>query len=300
MVAERTLEKLGIVAAQDGWPRIRRWETRERAFEARWTDIRKGYRYPLEAAIRQQDHILEKYGVIQGVGGEIQELEAVIDILDDVNGQLDGWIGLSSSAKEIIRVQLARLQGELRRVVNARKTEARDKIAASRELKDRLGRPNPGAVRASIASAANLIAERLGEEIEEAIVPVIILRKQAMLYEREWMLYRVFDPVERSIGAIMKSVQWRSEEFRPLFLRTQKLAAQVRRLKVKFVPYRDYRNALFQLLVTVQRHLKRGNGVMAERTLTIAKKLAAETSSRLALTPDQVKARLESKAIAQT
>jgi len=176
-----TLQKAGINYLMLGWVKIDCWqETNEglKKIPRRIID--------LPAAIRQQDHILEKYK--EKIGrkpGEIQLLLEFHQIISKIHSYLINWKESGKKEREKIQYEIARIILQLAFCVNFYKTEARDSLYDMSSLEDALGRLNPPAMAANIVPILGFLADRL-EQIR-ATVPIIALRKELLKFEKNVM-----------------------------------------------------------------------------------------------------------------
>ncbi len=290
MTSQSVLERCGIIIKQE-YPLVHRWQRENGDRTSEWMHF-NNHRYPLEAAVRQQEHILRKYGITAGVDGKIQELEAVIDIIDRIRYQIRNRKA-SLHSIEAIRSDIDHLQDRLSKVVNERKAEAREQIAASDTLHDSRGRWNPGAISARLTAAANLLAERLAGEIEEAIVPLIVFRHQILTYERDWLRSRVFEKTSRELSRLRELDEWHRGELGLVVQKLQRVNNNLSRPHVAWYPYTDFKRAMMRHGIDAVHRLKNGNKIEGGRRIYLATRLANKAGDLLRLEPAEIQRQFE-------
>lgn len=149
-----TLEKNGILFRELGRLGIARWNKGQKIYQST---------SDLPAAIRMQDHILEKYGINPAlIFSEKNEIENFSDILKKINRFLSNW-KKNKDKREEIEKELAILILHLGRCRNDLKINARSQMVKIAGLEDSLGRENSGAMAARSIAALNKLSERINQ-----------------------------------------------------------------------------------------------------------------------------------------
>ena len=175
-----TLEKCGVIYLPGGWIRIRRWIK-----EGGVINHSPQHVPDLDASIRMQTHILERYrGQNSNPAGEFGELEKFDDIIREANRMLTRWKNAAKKERMEIADRLTKVVLRLEKCRNDFKTAIHGQLSEVISLADSLGRPNPGALAARTVAALNDLAGRFQEM--RIIMPIIALRHELLIFEKKW------------------------------------------------------------------------------------------------------------------
>lgn len=185
------MQSAGIRILKDGFVEITRWEKTGKHAESPLPIKQKidG----VNSAIRMQDHILGLYRSDEkSRNSEYSKLESIQEVIEHANDILTSWHAAKPEDKEDLQIQLADVVLQLEHCRNEFKVAAREQSSAVLEMKDSLGRENPGALAARTVAALNDLSKRVNEM--QLIMPIMALRKETLILEKR-----------RSTGAISRS-----------------------------------------------------------------------------------------------
>ncbi|NTW22370.1 hypothetical protein HGA34_02365 [Candidatus Falkowbacteria bacterium] len=176
----------------------------------------------LNAAIRMQQHILDRYlGTVEKLAGETDRLDDLKLLAGQIHGLVLSWKELTIKGRltpeeltEHIKNLAEEIGRNLARSRNPRKSSARSQAKHLTEPHDSLDRTNPGAQAARTAALLNRLAERL-EEIA-SIVPFILRRKQALETKKKNVLDGLSESLDQ-LSVVMQS--WTMKQLSPEALR---------------------------------------------------------------------------------
>ncbi|MCX6762669.1 MAG: hypothetical protein NT093_02710 [Candidatus Moranbacteria bacterium] len=185
------MQSAGIRILKDGFVEITRWEK---------TGKHAGSPLPIKqkidgvnSAIRMQDNILGLYRSDEkSRNSEFSKLESIQEVVEHANDILTSWHSAKQEDKKDLQIQLADVVLQLEHCRNEFKVAVRDQSEAVLEMKDSLGRENPGALAARTVAALNDLSKRVNEM--QLIMPIMALRKETLILEKR-----------RSTGAISRS-----------------------------------------------------------------------------------------------
>ena len=181
----------GIRVLSDGFMEIPRWEKGGKHAEG---PIRVRQKVDgINSAIRMQDNILEIYRSEEKDRlSEFSKLESIQEVIEHANELLTSWRMAKPEDKKDLQMELASVVLQLEHCRNEFKVATIDQIEKVMELKDSLGRDNPGALAARTVAALNNLAKRMNEM--QLIMPIMALRKEVLILEKR-----------RANGAISKA-----------------------------------------------------------------------------------------------
>lgn len=185
------MQSAGIRILKDGFVEITRWEKTGKHAESPLPIKQKidG----VNSAIRMQDKILGLYRSDEkSRNSEYSKLESIQEVIEHANDILTSWHAAKPEDKKDLQIQLADVVLQLEHCRNEFKVAAREQSSAVLEMKDSLGRENPGALAARTVAALNDLSKRVNEV--QLIMPIMALRKETLILEKR-----------RSTGAISRS-----------------------------------------------------------------------------------------------
>lgn len=160
----------------------------------RWHLFPHGIYEALRACYHVRDHYEEE-------DGEIIFTEQAFRDLMILAYQLASFRRLSAEAKEEIRQKLAFYQSRFQRATNELKTEVKEHLNRSVDLKDSLGRLNPGATAARLTASRRRLALRL--DAIQTIDPCIGRRQIALILEKD-RIHRTLRDIQRKTGELAR------------------------------------------------------------------------------------------------
>lgn len=156
------------------------------------------YREGLFDAIRGRALVMLGYGARE-TGGEQGDLRVLTRSIAELLGLMATYGKLEETERQEVTDRFRVLAAHFTRVRNLAKREAREKLVAGASVRDRLGRPNPGASAARAVGAQNRLMLR-AEEIRE-IAPWVGYYELALIAERD-RLYGIFE----DLGALLRNL----------------------------------------------------------------------------------------------
>ncbi|MFZ2882474.1 MAG: hypothetical protein WA019_05360, partial [Candidatus Moraniibacteriota bacterium] len=118
----------------------------------------------INSAIRMQDHILKNYRFDKEDKLSVfSQIESIQEVIEHANELLNKWSKTKPEDKEAMQMQLAHVILQLENCRNEFMVGTKDQTEAIIELKDSLGRENPGAFAARTVAALNNLAKRINE-----------------------------------------------------------------------------------------------------------------------------------------
>ena len=185
------LEKSGIEILTDGWLRIIRWNKQP----SKNAIIIKQKVIGINSAIRMQDHILGGYREDQIKNqAELSKLESIEEVIEKANSILTDWQNLNLAYDHKMIKQLIQVILLLEKCTNEFKVRARRQVEKIIDLRDSLGRVNPGAMATRTLTALNSLSSRINEIGN--IYPKIALRKEILIFEKR----RIQDALRKAIS----------------------------------------------------------------------------------------------------
>jgi len=153
----------------------------------------------LPDAIRQQTHILKTLGYNYS-GGEKKQLLDYETTLLDINHLLVNWRKTDIGKRSKIILKLSKTIEQLENCRNPHKVDIYTKLINIHQIKDILGRDNPGATAASIISILGLLAKRITDI--EFKIPAKLLRLHLLNIELDIHKYHCNEADEQIIRAL--------------------------------------------------------------------------------------------------
>lgn len=206
----------------------------------RWHLFPHGIYEALRASCHIRDHYEEE-------DGEIIFTERAFQDLMILAYQLAIFRRLSAEAKEEIRQKLAFYQSRFQRAANELKIEVKEHLNRSVDLKDSLGRLNPGATAARLTAGRCRLALRL--EVIQTIDPRIGRRQIALILEKD-RIHRTLRDIQRKTGELARIADSRQKylpkwEIRRLW-RTRLTVCRSELVTITVAPYVSWVNRLRQ------------------------------------------------------
>ncbi len=175
------MKSAGVRILSDGFLEISRWDNTGK--HAGNPVLIRQKVDGINSAIRMQDHILENYRFDKKEKPSVfSQIESIQEVIEHANELLNKWSKTKSEDKETMQMQLAHVILQLENCRNEFMVGTKDQAEAIIDLKDSLGRENPGAFAARTVAALNNLAKRINEM--QLIMPSIAMRKESLVLEK--------------------------------------------------------------------------------------------------------------------
>lgn len=171
----------------------------------------------------------------QGYGQEIEKLGKIQAALEDVHARLEYWQDIKNTDElEQLKKKLFGLVDTLKFVKDKNKVTLKERIEISMDVKDRLGKSNPGAIRAHLLRSITFIGRRIHT----------IRKTSENLKGDKVRIQEKITAIKKPIESFLQQVESYRDEKRPERTKGEKirdlkiLLAQTE--KMTFEPYRSF------------------------------------------------------------